>query len=114
MSLLEKSCPADASSATFLWGRDECKGTNVRIPIDTLPNRPANVDCDIVASCPSIAALQAKDADLQSQINGLNTQTQALRDKDDALDNDISDVNDAISAITNQITEINQNITIIK
>lgn len=114
MSEIKKACPAPVTSTTYLKAYDECAGTDVKLSLDDLPQWPALATCDVVASCPVIGELKAKDVNLQSQIDSVNSDINGIYTDITNINNDINDLRDADRSINIRIDEVNTNITMLK
>ena len=89
----------------LLW-RTKSGWQYVEIDVDSIPWVNEADVCECLEDCEKIKALDAKDANLQSQINDLNNQTDKLREKDDDLQDQIDNINDKDESQDNIINNI--------
>ena len=71
MSKLTVPCDVIPTGDTILKGKDK-NGNDIEIKVSDLTKQPEVDICSTIESCPKIRTLDAKDAQLQSQINALN------------------------------------------
>ena len=97
----------------LLW-RTKSGWQYVEIDVDSIPWVNEADVCECLEDCEKIKALDAKDANLQSQINDLNNQTDDLRDRDDNLQEQIDNINQKDESQDNIINNINTEISSLK
>lgn len=97
----------------LLW-RTKSGWQYVEIDVDSIPWVNEADVCECLEDCEKIKALDAKDANLQSQINDLNNQTDKLREKDDDLQDQIDNIKEKDVSQDNVINNINTEISSLK
>lgn len=86
----------------------------VEIDVDSLPWVNEADVCECLEDCDKIKAMDAKDANLQNQIDNLKKEDDKLREKDTDLQDQINDIKDKDNSQDNIIDQVNTEISSLK
>ena len=114
MSNVSKPCNPKAGSGATLKAYDDCN-LEFDLAIEDLPNIPEIDVQEAIANSPTVAALKAKDQQLQDQIKNVkDTDIARLIDKTNNNTSAISDLQDRDAWHDQSLSEVNDNIAMLK
>lgn len=114
MSNVSKPCNPKAGSGATLKAYDDCN-LEFDLAIEDLPNIPEIDVQEAIANSPTVAALKAKDQQLQDQIKGVKeTDIARLVDKTNNNQAAIAELNDRGDWVDQSLSEVNDNIAMLK
>ena len=114
MSNVSKPCNPKAGSGATLKAYDDCN-LEFDLAIEDLPNIPEIDVQEAIANSPTVAALKAKDQQLQDQIKGVkDTDIARLIDRTNNNSSAISELQDRDAWHDQSLSEVNDNIAMLK